>query len=108
MNTYTWKVAAMDVAKSQDGLTDVVVGIHYTVDCSDGEDSVGAYGSIGCGPVDSENFIPYADLTEAQAIAWVQEKLDVPQVEAQLAQALEFKKDPPIVQPALPWAAPSA
>jgi hypothetical protein len=107
MNTYTWKVAAMDVAKSQDGLTDVVVGIHYTVDCADGEDSVGAYGSIPCGPVDPQDFISYENLSESQAISWVKAVVNEAEVEAQLSQALALKKDPPVIQKPLPWAPPA-
>lgn len=103
MNIYTWKVAALDVVKNQAGLSDVVVGVHYTVDCSDGTDSVGAYGSIACDSANVEGFIPYENLSEPQVIEWVKQKVDVPQIEAQLSIALETTKKPPIVNKPLPW-----
>lgn len=107
MNTYVWKVAALDVAKDQNGLTDVVVGVHYTVECSDGTDSVGSYGSIGCDPADPESFTSFENLDEATVIGWVKSKLDVAQIESSLDAALEQKKNPPVVQKPLPWATPA-
>lgn len=103
MNVYTWKVAALDVAKNQAGLSGVVVGVHYTVNCSDGTESVGAYGSIACDSADGENFVSYENLSESQVIEWVKQKVDVPQIEAQLSIALETTKNPPIVKQPLPW-----
>lgn len=103
MNTYTWKVAALDVANQKDGLTDVVVGVHYTVDCTDGTDSVGSYGSVACNPADPQAFTEFNSLDEATVISWVQSILNVPEIEANLDNALELKKNPPVVHPPLPW-----
>ena len=104
MNTFTWKIAALDVAKEQDGMADVVVGVHYIVECSDGVDSVSTYGSIACGPVDQANFTAFPQLTEAIVVAWVKEKLDEAVTESNLANHLEQVKNPPVVSKPLPWA----
>lgn len=108
---YTWKIVAMDTAKNELGLTDVVKSIHYTVDCDDGTIdaegnliSIGAYGSIGVGQPDQANFKLYDQLTEQEVIGWVKQGLDVAEVEAGLAKALEVKKNPPIIQKPNPWA----
>ena len=105
MNNYTWKVAAMEAAKNEEGLVDVVKTVHYTVDCSDGTENIGAYGSIGVPAPDAASFKPYDQLTEEEVIVWVKAQLNVEEVETQLANALELKKNPPIVAKDLPWAA---
>lgn len=106
MNSYTWKVAAMEAAKNEEGLVDVVKTVHYTVDCSDDTESIGAYGSIGVPAPDAASFKPYEQLTEEEVIAWVKAQLNVAEVEEQLSKALELKKNPPVVAKELPWAAP--
>lgn len=103
---YTWKVAAMEAAKNEDGLTDVVKTVHYTVDCSDGTENIGAYGSVGVPTPDAASFKPYDQLTEEEVVAWVKAQLNVTEIEEQLAKALEIKKNPPVVAKELPWAAP--
>jgi len=103
MNTYTYKIAALDTAKSVDGLVDVVVTAHYLVDCTDGTDFVGSYGSVSFEAPDAASFKPYSTLTESEVIGWVQAKLDVPTLEASLDAALALKKNPPIVQLPIPW-----
>lgn len=106
---YVWKIAAMEAAKSEDGLSDVVKTAHYTVDATDVDGvTVGAYGSVSFDSPDAATFKPYADLTELEVIGWVKEKVDVVQIEAQLAQAVELKRNPPVVVKDLPWAAPAA
>jgi hypothetical protein len=103
--TYTWKIAALDTAPSENGLNNVVKTAHYTVDAVDGEHQVGAYGSVGFDTPDGTGFVSYANLTEEVIVGWVQEKLDVAEVETALANAIELKKNPPVVQHPLPWLA---
>ena len=53
-------------------------------------------------------FTPYADLTEAQVIGWVQGAMGAEQVaayEANVAQQIADQINPPVVTPPLPWAA---
>lgn len=101
MASFSWKVNALNTAKSLDGKSDVVIEAHYLVICGDEEDSVSAYGSVGFEIGDS--FTSYADLTEAQVVTWIKEKLDVVKIQEQLLQALELKKNPPVIQKPLPW-----
>jgi len=103
MNTYTYKIAALDTAKSVDGLVDVVVTAHYTINCTDGTDSVGTYGTVGFESPDAASFKPYESLTEEEVVGWVKEKIDVAGLETYLDKDLEDKKNPPIVQLPIPW-----
>ena len=100
--TYTWSFPQFDVAKAEDGLTDVVKTIHWRYDATDGDHSAGVYGSAGLGAPDSGNFIPFANLTEAWAISAI--ALDVPAMQASLEAQIAAAKNPPIVPMTPPFA----
>jgi len=102
--TYTWSFPQFDVAKAEDGLTDVVKTIHWRYDAVDGAFNVGAYGTVGLGAPNPQDFIPFADLTEAWAVAAVSASVDVPAMDAGLAAQIETAKNPPIVPMAAPFA----
>lgn len=103
MTTYAWTFPQFDVAKSEDGLTDVVKTIHWRYDGVDGDYSAGAYGTVGLGAPNSTDFIPFANLTEAWAIAAVSESLDVPAMDASLEAQIAVLKDPPVVSMQAPF-----
>jgi hypothetical protein len=77
--------------------------VHYTVDANDGTYSAGAYGSIGLEQPDPDEIIPYADLTPEIVIGWVQDKLNVEEIEAALQAQLD-EKHAPTKAAGLPWA----
>lgn len=55
---------------------------------------------------DPESFTPYADLTQDQVLGWCWANgVDKDATEAAVAQQLENQKNPPVIQPPLPWAA---
>jgi hypothetical protein len=85
-----WDIANME-RKLPDG--DVppdgqIYTIHYTVTHYDQGESAGAYGSIGLGDPDPDNYTPFADITKEQAIDWVKSALGDEQV-ATITAALE-------------------
>jgi hypothetical protein len=87
----TWKIAQLE-RETSDGF---VFTAHYTVDAKDDTYSAGAYGSIGFERPD--NLIPFADLTEAEVVSWVQEALGaekVAEVEAALQAQLDEQRNP--------------
>ena len=110
--TYVWNIVAMDCIPSVDNLTDYVVTAHWTLTGTDGADHTGSvYGTVSfeVNP-DKPDYTPYADLTLAEVVGWVQGVLGAEQVaayEANVATQIENQINPPIVQPPLPWAAPS-
>jgi hypothetical protein len=97
MTTFTWSFPQFDVAKAEDGLTDVVKTIHWRYDAKDGAFNAGAYGSVGLGAPDSGNFIPFANLTEAWAVETVSASVDVPAMDINLAKNIANQINPPIV-----------
>ena len=109
--TNTWAVQQMDCYPEEDGETDVVFTVHWTLTATDGTYQGYVYGSQGVSIDPDVPFTPYADLTEAQVIGWVQDAMGPEQVaslEANVAQQIANQINPPVVTPPLPWATPAA
>ena len=104
--TYLWNVVQMDCYPELDGETDVVFTVHYTLSGEEAGFSGGVYGSVGVTLDAGATFTPYADLTQAQVVGWVQDALGADQVasyEANVAQQINDQVVPPVVTPPLPW-----
>jgi myo-inositol-hexaphosphate 3-phosphohydrolase len=95
---YNWNVVQMDRLTS-DGF---VVTVHYTVNAVDGDYTASTYGTVGYTEQPDEQYIPYADLTEAEVVGWVQESLGKDTVEASLAAQIEAQKNP-VQESGVPW-----
>jgi len=96
----------MDAYPEYEGEPDVVFTVHWTLTGTDGTYAGSVYGAQGITLVEGATFTPYADLTEAQVIGWVQTAMGAEQVaayEANVAQQIEDQIDPPVVTPPLPW-----
>lgn len=105
--TYTWYVNQLDAYPEHEGNTDVVFTAHWRLSATDGTYNGSVYGTVGL-TLDPENpFTPFADLTEAQVVGWVQDALGEETVaasEANVAQQIAAQINPPVVSPPLPWA----
>ena len=104
--TNTWNIQQLDAYPEYEGETDVVFSVHWTLVGTDGTYNGSVYGSVGVTLDEGAAFTPYASLTEAQVIGWVQDALGEEQVaayEANVAQQISDQVDPPVVTPPLPW-----
>jgi hypothetical protein len=104
--TNTWAVVQMDAYPELDGEQDVVFTVHWTLNGTDGTYNGSVYGSVGVTLDEGSTFTPYASLTQAQVIGWVQDALGEEQVasyEANVAQQIADQINPPVVTPPLPW-----
>ena len=105
--TFAWKINTLEREVS-DGFVSVahysVVAISDTLDPKGNPYNSGAYGSVGLERPDT--LIPYADLTEADVIGWVQEKLGgaekVAEIEAQLQARIDDLITPK-TENGVPW-----
>lgn len=104
-DTYTWGVANMERKLSDEA----VYTVHWTVNAErtvSGETlTASAYGSVGLGEPDPQDFIPYEDLTPEIVTDWVQEKLGIEQVESiesNLSRQLDSKQTPEDAS-GVPW-----
>lgn len=102
---YKWVIPenGLNVAPSEDGLTDVVVVVHWTRLGQDGEINVSSYGTMGCSTPSSTDFTAYPDLTFEQVCSWLDAGLNVAAIDAGLNREIEDIKNPPIVNLPLPW-----
>ena len=97
--TYNWAVATMERNTSDNG----VVTVHWRCDATEGEHSIGAYGTTGHTPDPSaSDFVEYDSLTEAGVLVWVYAQVDQAQVESALADKIAEMKNPPVVA-GTPW-----
>jgi hypothetical protein len=108
---YTWQISALDCIPDVNGMLDYVVTSHWRCSGDDGEGHTGSCYSTVSFTVDPDkpNFVPFEDITEAQAIQWTQDALGEEQVAAvytSIDTQIENQINPPIVTPTLPWQTP--
>lgn len=72
----TWDIATLERQLSNG----MVTTVHYLVLAEDQGKTSNAYGSLGLDPADLNNFIAYDNLTKAEVIGWVKNKLGTEQV----------------------------
>jgi len=101
--TYQWVINQMDTKPTEDGLTDVVVVVHWVRTAQDGEINVSSYGTMGCQTPSETDFTAYPDLTYEQVCSWLDAGLDVPAIDLGLDQQIENIINPPIIVLPLPW-----
>jgi len=99
MTTFNWQVVQMDRLTSDN----FVVTCHYTVSATDGDYTASTYGTTSYTQVEGETYIPYADLTEAICVGWVQTSIDKDTTEASLQSQIDLLKNP-VQESGVPWA----
>jgi hypothetical protein len=102
-----WTIAQLERNTTDNG----VIVAHWRVTAEEtvgtGDDAVtytaSSYGTCGFTPDPaSPDFVPYADLTEADVLAWVYESVDKDATEAALTANIEEQKNP-VTETGLPW-----
>jgi len=106
--TYTWSISGMKMAPSLDGLTDVVTNVQfkYTGTDSDSGFSADFQGAIPVGTPDPSSFVPLADLTEVEVIAWVQSIYPMDHPNEMVQKGIENQIAPTNEDAPMPWAPP--
>ena len=115
MNTYTWTISALD-AYPTTPQPDCVVNVHWQcVATSDQTHAVNGqtvpytanvYSTCPIVYNPNEQYIPYANLTQAEVLAWIYENgVDQTATQTALDGMIENQINPTVVTPALPWSA---
>jgi hypothetical protein len=91
---YNWIISAMDVKLSEGEMKDVVIMVHWIRTATDGEFSSQSYGTCPVASPTPEQFISYEDLTKEEVVVWLEESLDVAEIDANLYAQVELKKNP--------------
>ncbi len=91
MTTYTWTIPTCEHDIATGGITVA----HWRVSAVDGDYTASSYGTCGFTPDATDPaFKPYADVTEAEVLAWVHASVDKDATEAALAAKIEADKNP--------------
>lgn len=111
MTQFTWIINQLDTKPQEDGLTDVVVTVHWTRQAEDILDNepliVTSYGTMPCQTPSETDFTAYPDLTYDQVCSWLDAGLDVPAIDLGLQQQIDNIINPPIIVLPLPWEIPT-
>jgi hypothetical protein len=102
---YNWVVTQLNCLPQADGHTDVVVTAHWSCNGTDGTYNGSVYSTTSF-TYTGGDFVPYADLTQEQVLGWIWANgVSKDATEAAVEQQIQNQINPPIVSPALPWAA---
>jgi hypothetical protein len=94
---YNWTITQTNYEVSNGFITTA----HWTATATDGDYTASIYST--CSFAAAEPAIPYADVTEAQVLAWVWNNgVDKEATEAALAQNIELQKNP-VTATGTPW-----
>jgi len=92
----TWTIENMERDLVQGDNTDIVTILHWTAKDKDDDGNTGsAYGTVNVELVGEP--VPYADITETQAIGWAKYALgedEVASIEAGIASQIDAKANP--------------
>jgi hypothetical protein len=89
---------------NREAATGIITTVHWSASKTSGEHTASRYGSVGLTVGDT--IIPFADVTEANVLAWLGAALDLTEMEAALDAQLAALANP-VVLNGFPWATPS-
>lgn len=95
--TFKWTISQLE-RKSDNGF---VMNIHWRYSLTEDQHTAETY-SVQSFTQESEDFIPFEDITEADVIGWLESSLDIEQLQESLRSQIEILKNPPIIY-GLPW-----
>lgn len=104
---FQWVIAALNCAVESEGLSNVINVIHWRYNATqvDGDKTwfADTYGANGVAQPNPQNFIPYADVTEAEVIGWLEAILPVEAMQLSLENNIALQINPVEVTLPLPW-----
>jgi len=93
----TWTINTLVRDLTQGDNENIITQIHWTASDSDADGNTGSsYGSVGV-TLGEGDVIPYADVTEADAIGWAKDALgdeQVTAIEASIASQIDAQANP--------------
>ena len=96
--TTDWVISAMECRVHEENMDDVVIIVHWRYQArelhEEKEYFAETYGAASVGMPDPENFTPYDQLTKEQVVGWLEEELDVEQMNASLQENINLQINP--------------
>jgi len=87
---------------NREAATGIITTVHWSASKTSGEHTASSYGSVGLTAGDT--VIPFADVTEANVLAWLGTALDLTEMEAALDAQLAALAAPAVLD-GMPWSA---
>jgi hypothetical protein len=104
----SWVIEWMKTTPTTATPPEYVIGCGWRCNGTDGDFSGTVYGTCSFTQAAETDgtYTPYADLTQDQVLGWCWTS-GVPKdaTEEAVAAQIEFQKNPPVIQPPLPWSA---
>ena len=96
---YTWTIPTTEFNNADGG----IFCLHWRCTAQDGDYTASSYGTVGLTPDPAApDFKPYADVTEAEAQAWVWASVSQDDTEAALADKIDAMANP-VSATGTPW-----
>ena len=103
--TPVWTIDWLQTTPASSDPSLCVITAGWRCNGTDGEYSGSVYATCTL-PAPTDDYIPYADLTQEQVLDWIWANgVDKDATEAAVAQQIENQKNPPTIIPSLPWLA---
>ncbi len=87
---------------NREASTGIITTVHWSASKTSGEHTASSYGSVGLTAGDT--VIPFANVTEANVLAWLGAALDLTEMEAALDAQLAALAAPAVLD-GMPWSA---
>jgi hypothetical protein len=104
---FEWVISELNCAVESEGLPDVINQIHYRYNATQEHDGkiyfADTYSVASVAQPNPQNFIPYADVTEAEVISWLEAILPVEAMQLALENNIALQITPKEVTLPLPW-----
>ena len=102
--TPVWIIEWMQTTPTSANPSEAVLQVGWRCNGQDGDYSGSVYSTCTLPAADPASFVPYADLTQDQVLGWIWANgVNQAATEAAVAQQIEMQKNPPTIQPKLPW-----
>lgn len=96
--TTDWVISAMECRVHEENMDDVVIIVHWRYQArelhEEKEYFAETYGATSVGMPDPETFTPFDQLTKEQVVGWLEEELDVDQMNASLQENINLQINP--------------
>lgn len=86
---YSWEISSLEIAPSENGLSNVIKQVNWTYKATDGTNTVSTSGALNLDNPDQSNFIPYQSVTFDTVKSWLNNQVDKQYLEIYLNSLLE-------------------
>ena len=91
------RIVAMDCYVDYDGLKDSIQNVHWVYEATDGTNTTSSIGVETLDVPSAEGFTPFDELSEYDVVAWLEAKMDLDSLKANLDDQLDKIANPVIV-----------